>query len=126
MHELSQKIDVAYVKQYSAYLISMCDSANKSLDFLKEAAYAAGQGNWQAANNYLTEQNNFDATVTSNIDSLITLENTHPAAFPDTGQALTPLIDEFVAEREAAYDESQDYAEDRQEIQEEHEDFFEE
>lgn len=125
MHELSQKIDVAYVKQYTAYLVSMCDNANKSLGFLKEAAYAAGQGNWQAANNYLTEQNNHDATLTSNIDSIITLESTHPAAFPETGQALAPLIDEFVAKRDAAYEDAQGYAEERAQIEEDHDDFFE-
>ncbi|HHN82131.1 MAG TPA: hypothetical protein ENN11_05890 [Methanomicrobia archaeon] len=126
MLELAQNVEVGYVTQYATHLVEMSDHSIKSLGFLKEAAYAASNENMETATQMINEQNAHDDEMVNHYDSMKAIEREHPQDFPADGTALATLLEEFVDERDAAHENSISYREQRKEIADEHDDFFEE
>jgi tetratricopeptide (TPR) repeat protein len=125
MLELAPDIEVDYVTQYATTLVELCDHSIKSLDFLKEAAYAASNEDWETADQMIGEQNVHDDAMVSNYNAIKSIESQHPNDFPEDGTALGTLIDEFVDKRDDAHERSLSFWEQRKQIVEEHDDFFE-
>ena len=122
---VAQSLGLSYAIDYTTGMNALCGYALSSLENLRQASVSASAGNTSQADYYIGLQNDDNSAYYGAIDSLIAIETAYPNAFPDSDAALMDVYNTYLASFNDAQDTILELEDEKDEIVEDNEDFFE-
>ncbi len=122
---VAQSLGLSYAVDYTTGMNTLCGYALSSLENLRLASIEASAGNMTQAGYYIGLQNDDNSAYYGAIDSLIAIETAYPNAFPDSDAALMDVYNTYLASFNDAQDTILELEDEKNEIVEGNEHFFE-